>query len=147
MIHAADCDLKVFAAALPDVMSAGEERKMRWKIFPLILIVSGLSGCASIGPGTLARDRLDYITAISNSWKSQMLLNPVQLRYGDAPVFLDVASVINQYGIEGALSSNWYWIDDKDLTSNRLVSFIVFLFTLTETGDEQGAPIITVPAG
>jgi hypothetical protein len=41
--------------------------------------------------GTVARDRFDYITAISDSWKSQMLLNLVKIRYGDAPVFLDVA--------------------------------------------------------
>ena len=32
-----------------------------------------------------------------------MLFNLVKLRYGDAPVFLDVASVINQYLVEGAV--------------------------------------------
>jgi hypothetical protein len=41
----------------------------------------------------------------------------------------------------------WYWIDDKDFASKRLFSFIMFLFTLTDTGDKQGAPIITVPVG
>jgi hypothetical protein len=85
---------------------------MRRLSFPLILLVAGLSGCASIGPGTLARDRFDYITAISNSWKAQMLLNLVKLRYGDAPVFLDVASVINQYGIEGSLGFSGSWAEN-----------------------------------
>ena len=42
---------------------------------------------------------------------------------------------------------DWYWIDDKDFPSKRLFSFIMFLFTLTDTGDRQGAPVITVPAG
>jgi hypothetical protein len=41
----------------------------------------------------------------------------------------------------------WYWIDDKDFPSKRLFSFIMFLFTLTDTGDKQGAPVITIPAG
>jgi len=59
-----------------------------------------LCGCTGIGPGTVARDRFDYTTAISDSWKTQMLLNMVKTRYGDAPVFLDVASVINQYAVE-----------------------------------------------
>jgi hypothetical protein len=76
-----------------------EMKKAAWAI----LLLAGLSGCASIGPSTIARDRFDYITAISDSGKSQMLLNVVKLRYGDAPVFLDMSSVINQYTVEGSL--------------------------------------------
>src|SRR5512132_1477951 len=90
--------------------SVPEERKMRWKRFPtVILIVIGLSGCVSIGPGTVARDRFDYITAISDSWKAQMLLNLVKLRYADAPVFLDVASVITQTGVQGTFGVSGSW--------------------------------------
>jgi hypothetical protein len=48
---------------------------MRWNMLPtMILVFTGLSGCASVGPVTVARDRFDYISAISESWKSQMLL-------------------------------------------------------------------------
>ena len=68
-----------------------------------------LTGCAGIGPGTVARDRFDYTTAISDSWKSQMLLNMVKLRYGDAPIFLDVASVINSYEFSGTASLGASW--------------------------------------
>ncbi|MGN6731701.1 MAG: hypothetical protein ACTHMB_06965 [Candidatus Binatia bacterium] len=89
---------------------------MQWKIVSLAtLLLTGLSGCASVGPGTVARDRFDYISAISDSWKSQMLLNLVKLRYGDAPVFLDVASVINQYGIEGSLGFSGSWAQNSQL--------------------------------
>jgi hypothetical protein len=63
-----------------------------------------LTGCAGIGPGTVTRDRFDYTTAISDSWKHQMLFNMIKLRYGDAPVFLDVSSVISQYQIAGQIS-------------------------------------------
>jgi hypothetical protein len=75
-----------------------------------ILMLVGLSGCASIGPATVARDRFDYITAISDSRKSQMLLNLVKLRYGNAPEFLDVTSVINQYTVEasGGFLGSWF---------------------------------------
>jgi hypothetical protein len=69
----------------------------------------GLSGCASIGPRTVARDRFDYISAISESWKAQMLLNVVKLRYADAPVFLDVASVITQTGYQGIVGVSGSW--------------------------------------
>src|SRR5512137_1010247 len=63
-----------------------------------------LSGCAAIGPGTVSRDRFDYTAAISDSWKNQMLFNMVKIRYGDAPVFLDVSSVISQYQLAGAVN-------------------------------------------
>lgn len=68
-----------------------------------------VTGCASIGPGTVDRDRFDYTTAIGESWKSQMLLNIVNLRYADTPIFLDVPSVISQYAIQGRvnLSAGW----------------------------------------
>ncbi len=59
------------------------------------------SGCASIGPRTVARDRFDYVEAISDSWQRQMLLNLLKVRYADAPVFLDVTSVISSYEFHG----------------------------------------------
>ena len=59
-----------------------------------------LTGCASMGPATIGRDRLDYDSAISTSWKRTMLLNLVKLRYGDSPMFTDVASIINSYTLE-----------------------------------------------
>lgn len=64
-----------------------------------------ITGCTSFGPSTIARDRFDYAGAISNSWKQQMLLNLVRLRYSDLPVFLEVSSVINQYNLEGEVNA------------------------------------------
>ena len=63
-----------------------------------------LFGCTGIGPPTVPRDRFDYTAAISDSWKHQMLFNIVKIRYGDAPVFLDVSSVISQYQIAGQIN-------------------------------------------
>src|SRR5512144_2136668 len=83
---------------------------MRWKTnLPAIVILACLSGCASVGPPTVARDRFDYIAAISDSWRAQMLLNLVKLRYGDAPVFLDVASVMTQTGVTGTVGFAGSW--------------------------------------
>jgi hypothetical protein len=74
-------------------------------VFVLLLF----TGCASIGPPTVARDRFDYIEAISDSWRAQTLLNMVKIRYGDAPVFLDVASVITQTGVTGTVAVSGAW--------------------------------------
>jgi len=76
----------------------------RAKIMISVWVLMVLSGCAGIGPPTVSRDRFDYTAAISDSWKNQMLFNMVKIRYGDAPVFLDVSSVISQYQLAGALN-------------------------------------------
>jgi hypothetical protein len=69
------------------------------------------AGCAGVGPHSVARDRFDYTTAISDSWKAQMLVNMVKLRYGDPPTFLEVASVINQYSVESQVAVGLSWAD------------------------------------
>lgn len=46
-------------------------------------------------------DQFDHAEALRDAWKEQMLLNMVGLRYAEAPMFLKVASVINQYTIAG----------------------------------------------
>lgn len=70
-----------------------------------------LSGCGGLGPGFLGKDRIDYNVAISESWKEEMMLNLVKLRYGDAPVFLDVASIISQYQVQGSVNLNGSWFN------------------------------------
>ncbi|NLI80341.1 MAG: hypothetical protein GX443_01455 [Deltaproteobacteria bacterium] len=74
-------------------------------------LILAFAGCAGVGPHTVSRDRFDYTTAISDSWKAQMLVNMVKMRYGDTPTFLDVASVINQYSVESQLDLRLNWAD------------------------------------
>ncbi len=68
--------------------------KFRWcLIVPLIV-----AACDSFGPGRVAIDRFSYTEAIAQSSQEQTLMNLVRLRYLDVPVFLDVSSVLTQYG-------------------------------------------------
>jgi hypothetical protein len=79
---------------------------MKWfaGVGAALLASSTLTGCASIGPRHVVRDRFDYADALSRSWKENMLLNLVKLRYADAPLFLDVSSIVEQYTLQGELS-------------------------------------------
>lgn len=65
-----------------------------------------LAACRSIGPGTIQRDRLHYSSAVAESWKEQLLLNIVKTRYGDAPAFLEVSSLVSGYSLETGVSIN-----------------------------------------
>jgi hypothetical protein len=66
-------------------------------------------GCRTIGPSTIEYARFDYTDAISSSWKKQMLLNLIKIRYGDTPIFLDVSSIINQYVLETEFNGGFSW--------------------------------------
>lgn len=63
----------------------------RWVLLALPTL---LVGCKAIGPPAITTDRYDYTAAVADSWKSQMLLNLVKIRYGDPPVFLDVGQIV-----------------------------------------------------
>jgi hypothetical protein len=70
----------------------------------LLPVVTLLSACATIGAGSVKRDRVDYSEALTTSWKEQTLLNIVKLRYADTPVFLEVSSIIGSYQLQSQLS-------------------------------------------
>ena len=89
---------------------------IRAAVGTMLLVAVHLAGCAGIGPPTVDRDRFDYVSAISESWKRQTLLNLLKTRYLDAPVFMDVASVISQYALEGEIELGFTWQDRNTQT-------------------------------
>src|SRR5215831_1113147 len=70
-----------------------------------LLLLFLTTGCTSIGPGTVPRDRVDYVNAIGTSWERETLLNIVKLRYGHAPVFLSITQVVTGYQFQGTASA------------------------------------------
>ena len=74
-----------------------------------VLAISAVfgGGCQHMGPTTIVPDRLNYNEAVCESWKQQMLLNIVRLRHNDAPVFIEVGSIIGGYSIEHKGSAGW----------------------------------------
>lgn len=63
------------------------------------------TGCLhpTVGPKSVPRDRAAYSANLADSWKEQMLLNIVKLRYLDAPQFIDIGNIVVSYTLtEGA---------------------------------------------
>jgi hypothetical protein len=42
---------------------------------------------------------------------------------------------------------HWYSIDDRDFKSKSVFTFVMILFSLTESGDNANLPVITIPTG
>ena len=78
---------------------------------------------------------------------------------GQQPVSIegvDLAPLIQVRSTEeepaGAFSAvsyrdHWFFIDDRDLPSKRVFSFLMILLSLAEGGGGQAAPVVTVQAG
>jgi hypothetical protein len=81
----------------------------------VLVFLSLLCGCSAIGPKSVERDRFDYNTAISNSWKEQTLLNIVKLRYADMPLFVNVASIVAGYTLESEVRAGGVFPDKSNL--------------------------------
>ena len=96
-----------------------EARTCRRLAFAIVLLGAvALTGCAHLGPKTVAVDRFDYSAAIADSWKQQTLLNIVKLRYMDLPVFMDVASVVSGYSLQTGVSVNGTLSSDRAVQGN-----------------------------
>ncbi len=77
---------------------------MRMTLLTTVLSALFITGCTTIGPDAIPRDRFDYNTAISDSWKEQTLLNIVKIRYADMPLFVEVVSVVSGYTLERSVN-------------------------------------------
>ena len=82
---------------------------LRLRVLCVVVLALLMTGCASMGPSTIGRDRVDYEHAVTQSWQRQLLANLVKLRYNDTPFFLDVASITNSYGLEAQVSLAAVW--------------------------------------
>jgi hypothetical protein len=42
---------------------------------------------------------------------------------------------------------HWFYIADNDLQTKRVFAFLMLLFSITESGDNAGLPLVTIPSG
>ena len=134
-VHADDEDIgkpdsmKPVHLQRPSDVAGNPARQVIRKFRVCLAVCALLAGCTSLGPTTIIADRFDYSTAIADSWKQQMLLNIVKLRYLDLPVFVDVASVVSGYSLQTGVSVNGTLSTDKAIQGNFLSAGVQGVYT------------------
>jgi hypothetical protein len=103
-----------------------------------VVLTVFVAACASIGPGTVPHDRIDYGSAIGDSWKEQTLLNIVKLRYADMPIFLEVSQVIAGYQLQSAVTGS---VTLGNFTAN-LIDRLTTAGTATAAGTYTDRPTV-----
>lgn len=66
-----------------------------------------LTGCTSIGPKIAREVQYPYNEAVIGSWKEQLLLNLVRLRYRDNPYFLELSSITSAHALDFNLKTTF----------------------------------------
>lgn len=72
---------------------------MKTKLISCLIAVIMLTGCTSIGPQIIRQEHRPYNEALVTSWKEQLLLNLVRLRYRDDPYFIEVTSIASTHSL------------------------------------------------
>jgi len=93
------------------------------------------TGCLhpTIGPKSLPRDRAAYSAGLSDSWKEQMLLNIVKIRYIDPPTFVDISSITTGYSLTQGANAGGTIATGSDNSSAALGIAATFGYTPTIT--------------
>src|SRR5439155_23799615 len=74
-----------------------------WGVVGCVLVA--VSGCA-IGPSALRGNRPEYNRVLQQTEKAELLLNIVQLRYGEQIKFLQFASIVSTWNVGAAVNAS-----------------------------------------
>ena len=100
----------------------------------LIEVLSQLSGDIDVPEGDVAEGRTYRAIAHGGSALPRVTVRHGRLEPRDAFVAI-------------AYDGDWFWIDNRDLDSKRVFSFVMLLLSLSESSKPGQPPVITIPAG
>ena len=75
----------------------------------LLTCLLNLAACNTLGPRAVRHAGVHYTAAVAQSWDEQLLANLVRLRYGQAPLFMEVTSLSTQYNLAAGVHFEPLW--------------------------------------
>lgn len=106
------------------------------KKISILLLITFLAGCASIGPRVLKSDRYNYNLALANSARQELLLNIVRLRYDEGPMVIKVDNISASAKFDRSMSTTGSVIFPQTSLKNNVLTTSGFI-------DYTDNPIIT----
>ena len=103
----------------------------------MLQILLALAATVDIPPEDIERKRATPSSLITRTGDRAAL--PFLVHYGDEPPEDAYAAV--------PYRDRWFWIADDDLRSKRAFGFVMFLFTLSDSGGAERLPVLTIPTG
>jgi len=101
-------------------------------------LMAELAAQVSVPPEHLAEHRTDASQAAGGGELEFVLPPLVSVQSGKAQPENSFVQVKHR--------DHWFWIDDRDFKPKRSFSFLMMLFTLSESGQKVQAPILTIRA-
>ncbi len=110
---------------------AGESGELAVQSRSVLQILVALAAFVEVPAGQIQEQRVTpALDTTSDQWPIRVKCS--KRRPGDAYAAI-------------AYRGGWYWIDDRDLKSKRAFGFIMFLFTLADTGGGSLPAVLTIP--
>ena len=102
----------------------------------MLQVLADLASYVDVPPGDIAEERVHVPPRTAE--QERLFPALLRVRYAEAPPPRD-AYVAVRY------RERWFWIDDRDRGSKAALSFVMLMFSLSET-DAPAAPMLTIPA-
>src|SRR5262245_49663992 len=97
--------------------------RLRAGLISALVAVLGSACATGLGPRALRSERPDYNQQIVRSADAELLLNLVRLRYNESPLFLELGSVVAQYGYDASLNAGGTFGDGSSGTLGTALAY------------------------
>ncbi len=115
--------------------TAGNNREIAVQTRSLLHILNIMAGYVEVPEEDVREGRATRGVGLATEIKSQLTRPRIRC---SATKPTDAFTSVEYQG-------RWFWVDNRDLATKRSFSFMMLIFTLADTSDREGLPLLTIP--